>query len=313
MIVWIATLVVVGMASAWCVDRTLLTRRVHSLMDRLAVLDEGIVPDGRGPSLDERGTRTRRRRQVANAAARTIAVAPGRLRDGGVRLLLSASVEDLAQLVAEIRTELVGISDPDGSLTIFFSDIEDSTAINQALGDHRWVEVLGTHDRLVRSVVLRHAGRVVKAQGDGYMAVFTDPSEATRAALAIQEASRSLRGGPEQGLRVRIGLHVGDAISHDGDYFGITVATAARIANQALGDEILVSSAMADRLALATGIILENRGRHELRGLAGVHQLWAATRSPTASEWKKRSRPPTLMSRNPRSHAREPRRGSSSY
>ncbi len=158
-------------------------------------------------------------------------------------------------------------------MTIFFSDIENSTALNSELGDEEWVKLLAAHDRLLHTYVEKHRGMIVKSQGDGYMVVFSTPELALGASLDIQRAlsakrqrSRRLRRTP---IRVRIGLHTGTAIEKEGDYFGRNVAMAARVASMADGGEILVSTDIAERLADSTELRLHRGGHRGVQGAAG--------------------------------------------
>ena len=220
-----------------------------------------------------------RSRRVAARAVKAVFDTATRLREGGVTGMLMGSIEDITRWANEDRAEIVRIAAPDGTVTIFFSDIEDSTALNERLGDDEWVRLLDAHDRLVRDQVRRHRGHVVKSQGDGFMVVFRDPAEAVRAGVAIQQgieeaASGRLRRTP---IRVRIGVHTGTVVSKDGDYFGRNVAMAARVAGQAQGGEIVVSDDVRMALVAYDEFELEPFEAIELKGLAGVHELWAVT------------------------------------
>ena len=163
-------------------------------------------------------------------------------------------------------------------MTIFFSDIENSTPLNSDIGDEQWVRLLESHDELLHTYFDRHRGQVVKSQGDGYMVVFSTPEHAVDASLGIQRAlsakrqrSRHLRRTP---IRVRIGLHMGTTIERDGDYFGSNVAMAARVAALADGGEILVTGEIAEALGGRDGLHFIEEDTVELKGLPGEHQLW---------------------------------------
>ncbi len=212
-------------------------------------------------------------RQAAGWAVKTAFDTAGRVRERGlVGGLLMAPIEELTQWAFEDRAEIDAVAAPDGTVTIMFSDIEESTSLNEQLGDEGWVRVLAAHDKAVRDQVRRHRGHVVKSQGDGFMVVFGDASDAVDAALRIQRAvagGRHLRRTP---VRVRIGIHVGTAIARDGDYFGRNVAKAARVAALASGGQVLASDEV--RLALGDEVRLEPAGEHQLKGLGGTHVLW---------------------------------------
>ncbi|MDP3894697.1 adenylate/guanylate cyclase domain-containing protein [Nocardioides sp.] len=213
--------------------------------------------------------------QAAGKVVRTVVDTATRVRQQGVGGMLVSSIDDLTRWALEERTLIRQIAGPDGTVTILFSDIEDSTALNESLGDERWVKLLGDHDRLVRSRVEHHGGRIVKSQGDGFMVVFPRPEDAVGAGVSIQQAldgarGRHLRRTP---IRVRMGLHTGTAIERDGDWFGRNVAMAARVAAQAQGGQILVTEDV--RQLLGDDVGLEPGPQVELKGLAGAHQLWA--------------------------------------
>ena len=168
---------------------------------------------------------------------------------------------------------------PDGTVAILFSDIEDSTIITERLGDERWLEVLREHNAMFREEIGRHDGYEVKSQGDGFMLAFPDPCQALEYAIAIQRAfAEQEREGREEALRVRMGLHTGEVIAEEGDFFGKNVILAARIAAQANGGEILVSEGDAARPGRGRGHDLRfDEGRDlELKGLAGTHSVFRA-------------------------------------
>lgn len=215
-------------------------------------------------------------RTTAGRAVKAVVETAARVREQGVGGLLMGSLDDLSRWVSEDRAEIDRIAGPDGTVTVLFSDIEDSTALNERLGDERWVRVLGAHDEQLRRVVRRQHGHVVKSQGDGYMVVFGEPADAALAALEVQRAvetggSRTLRRTP---IRVRIGLHVGTAVARDGDYFGRNVALAARVAASAGGGQILASDDFRAALAADDRFAFTPRGEVELKGLADRHRLW---------------------------------------
>jgi class 3 adenylate cyclase len=217
----------------------------------------------------------RRRVNAVRAVMESAVEGAARLREQGVTGLLTSSIEDLTRWASEDR-ELTRFTAPDGTVTILFSDIEDSTTLNDQVGDKEWVRLLGAHDRLVRDAVQRHGGHIVKSQGDGFMIVFRDPAEAVRAGIDLQDAigsgsHRTLRRTP---IRVRVGIHSGTVVERDGDYFGTNVAMAARVAALAGGGEILVSDRVRQALRGAEDVVLVDAREAELKGLPGTHRLW---------------------------------------
>jgi class 3 adenylate cyclase len=160
----------------------------------------------------------------------------------------------------------------EGTVTIMFSDIESSAEITARLGDQAWLAVLRAHDRIVGDAVRRHGGRIVKSQGDGFMVSFKSARAAVLAGVAIQQDTRVYgEAHPDESVRVRIGIHTGEAISaSDGDLFGRHVVLASRIADAALGGEILVSSLVRE-IALGRGDLVFGHARPvQLKGL-GEH------------------------------------------
>ncbi|HKY56694.1 MAG TPA: adenylate/guanylate cyclase domain-containing protein [Aeromicrobium sp.] len=199
-----------------------------------------------------------------------------KVRNEGLGVVVKDSLEGLARWSQEDETVLARLAGADGRVAIAFSDIEDSTVLNDQLGDAEWVKLLASHDRLVRSAVAARGGHIVKSQGDGFMIAFADAGEAVRGALdlraAIEAGDRRLRKRP---IHVRVGVHIGTAIERDGDLFGRDVALAARVAAEAVGGEILVSDAVHDAVADDADLQLVEAQTVELKGLPGAHRLWS--------------------------------------
>jgi len=225
-----------------------------------------------------RGPRAKHAAQAAGMAMKSVVETANRVRQQGVRGMLLSSMEDLAAWAVEDRQAIDRIAASDGTVTVMFSDIENSTALNSELGDAQWVKLLEAHGRLVQTYVDQQRGHVVKSQGDGYMVVFRTPELAIGASLGIQRAlnakrqrSRHLRRTP---IRVRIGLHTGTAIEREGDYFGRNIAMAARVAAMADGGQILVTEEIATTLADVAEFRFVEGDIVQLKGLPGEHQLW---------------------------------------
>lgn len=214
----------------------------------------------------------------AERAVRALVGTATRVRRQGVAGMVSASLDDLASWATDERTDVLQVAAPDGTVSLLFSDIEDSTALNDRLGDKAWVRVLASHDALVRAMVDKRRGTVVKTAGDSFMVAFRDPVQAVLAARGIQRAlartlDPRLRLTP---VRVRIGVHTGQVISRDGDYFGRNVAMAARVAALADGGEVLVTDAVREGTAGSDDrrMRFEEAGTVELKGLPGEHAIW---------------------------------------
>lgn len=162
----------------------------------------------------------------------------------------------------------------DGTVTIAFTDIESSTELSTRMGDEQWFDVLSAHNAILRRHVMEHGGVEVKAQGDGFMLVF---SSARRALMSMIAAQREISHGIGDGnveLRIRVGAHTGEAISDDsGDLFGYHVNLAARIANQAAGGEILVSSLLREIVEARGEFVFGEPREVELKGLTRTYLL----------------------------------------
>lgn len=205
-------------------------------------------------------------------AVKTVWQTANIMRRDGFGAAVRSSIEDLADWAEVERPDLARLA-PGGRVAIMFSDIEESTALNERIGDRAWVRLIGKHDRAVHRLVDRHDGYVVKSQGDGFMIAFTRPEQAVRCGIDIQ---RSLQKRPND-IRVRIGIHVGKSVLRGDDLFGRNVAMAARVAGQADGGEILVSEAVRDAISDCEDIAVDEGWEVELKGFAGTHVLYAVT------------------------------------
>jgi class 3 adenylate cyclase len=155
--------------------------------------------------------------------------------------------------------------------TIVFSDICDSTATLERLGDAGWTRVVREHNARIRTVIDRFRGREIATLGDGFLALFDGAHKAVLAAAAMDPAVADL------GIRVRAGVHTGEVAVVGGQARGVAVHAAARVAALAGAGEILVSGTTHDLLDGA-GMSFESRGAHELKGLRGVRPIFALTR-----------------------------------
>lgn len=206
-------------------------------------------------------------------AVKTVWQTASLVRRKGFRAAMLTSIEELAGWAQVERPDLARLT-AGGDVVIAFSDIEGSTALNERLGDRAWVALLGRHDRLIRRLVARHDGHIVKSQGDGFMIAFGDPEEAVRCGLDVQGAIGTVTGSLA-GVRVRIGIHMGRSVRRGDDLFGRNVAMAARVAAQAHGGEVLVSEEVRDAVAGRPDITVTAAREAELKGFSGSHQLYA--------------------------------------
>ncbi|MGE2833994.1 adenylate/guanylate cyclase domain-containing protein [Mycobacterium sp. SMC-4] len=203
-------------------------------------------------------------------AVKTVWETANILRRDGLGAAVRSSIEDLADWAEVERPDLAKVA-PGGRVAIMFSDIEESTALNERIGDRAYVRLIGKHDREVRRLVDRHDGYVVKSQGDGFMVAFGRPEQAVRCAVAIQQGLRRR----SRDMKVRIGIHTGKSVLRGDDLFGRNVAMAARVASQADGGEILISQAVHDTVAECDDIVFSDARDAELKGFAGSHRLYS--------------------------------------
>jgi len=153
-----------------------------------------------------------------------------------------------------------------GVRTILFTDIVDSTALTQTLGDDAAMDFLDTHNTVVRNALGGSGGREVKHTGDGIMASFASPAAAVKCATQIQrELTRHAENRRNRPLKVRIGAAAGEPVEHHHDLFGCTVQLAARLCSHASPEQILVSNAIAE-LCLGKGFSFQDIGEVALKG-----------------------------------------------
>ncbi|MEE8370341.1 MAG: adenylate/guanylate cyclase domain-containing protein, partial [Dehalococcoidia bacterium] len=184
------------------------------------------------------------------------------------------SIDAVATVVQNEQPDLRSHAAPDGTVTILFTDIEGSTAMTERLGDQRWFKLLRQHNAIIRKRVQAHEGFEVKSEGDGFMLAFGSARSALQCAAEIQRAFAQRNESADEPIQVRIGLHTGEAIKEGEDFFGKNVILAARIAGQAQGGEILVSSLLKE-LSESGGDIAFGYGREvELKGLSGQHHVF---------------------------------------
>jgi class 3 adenylate cyclase len=179
---------------------------------------------------------------------------------------------DPEAVLAEIEEFLVGVRTPPeptrALATVLFTDIVGSTERAAALGDRAWSIELEGHRERVRRAIMGHRGREIDNAGDGFLATFDGPARAVTCASEIIATERS------HGLDVRAGLHAGEVELDASAVQGIAVHIGARVASLAAPTEILVSSTVRD-LTVGSGIVYEDRGERELKGVPDRWRLFA--------------------------------------
>jgi len=161
---------------------------------------------------------------------------------------------------------------PDGPgegvlVTVLFTDIVDSTATLQRIGDTAWRDLLVIHNVRLRDQLNTFRGREVTTTGDGFLAVFDSATRAVRCAAAMIRSMREIE------LPIRVGVHTGEVEFIGNDVRGLAVHAAARVMSIAGPDEVCVSSTTSDLLE-GSGLTLELAGTHEMKGLPGSRKVF---------------------------------------
>ena len=181
---------------------------------------------------------------------------------------------DPDQVLDEVEEFLTGARPVPASdrvlATILFTDLVRSTERAAELGDAAWAALLAEHHAAVRRELGLHGGEEIDTAGDGFLALFDGPARAIRAALAIRQALRVL------GLEVRAGVHTGEVERPAEEKpRGIAVHVAARVMALGRAGDILVSATTYDLVA-GSGLELDDRGEHVLKGVEGARRVYAA-------------------------------------
>lgn len=158
---------------------------------------------------------------------------------------------------------------PEGTVTLLVTDIQGSTEMTEGLGDIRWMRVLNKHNEQVRQCVHDHGGIELKQQGDGFLLAFPSARKALLCAVTLQ------RSFHEDDMPVRMGLHTGEVIREGDDLYGRNVILASRIAGEAHGGEILVSSLTKELTDSSGDLDFSDSREVELKGLNGTFRVWS--------------------------------------
>jgi DNA-binding NarL/FixJ family response regulator/class 3 adenylate cyclase len=168
---------------------------------------------------------------------------------------------------------------PGGTVTFLFTDVEGSTALLRRFRE-RYGDVLAEHQRLLRSAFEQRGGREVDSQGDSFFVAFRKPKDAVLAAVAAQQALQSHAWPDDAPVRVRMGIHTGEASVTDGRYHGLSVHRCARICAAAHGGQILLSQTshtlLEDEEEELPGVTLRDLGPQRLKDFdrpVGIYQV----------------------------------------
>jgi predicted ATPase/class 3 adenylate cyclase len=159
-------------------------------------------------------------------------------------------------LVVEPQEEIVR---PSGTVTFLFTDVEGSTRLWAADTDAMSASLL-VHDRILRTTFESQGGYVFTTAGDSFAVAFARASDAVAAAATVQQ-ELAAESWPGPALRVRMGIHLGEAEERGGDYFGPVVNTAARVEAAGHGGQVLIT----DAVRATAGVEASDLGAHQLR------------------------------------------------
>jgi class 3 adenylate cyclase/DNA-binding XRE family transcriptional regulator len=156
-----------------------------------------------------------------------------------------------------------------GTVTFLFTDIEGSTALLRRVGEGVYARLLADHHALIRSVLAAHGGRELNTLGDGFFAAFWSPRACVAAVVRMQQDLEGHAWPAGEHVRVRMGVHTGEASDTAVGPVGLDVHRAARVAAVAHGGQVLVSETAAAlvRDALPPGAALIDLGVHQLKDL----------------------------------------------
>lgn len=183
-------------------------------------------------------------------------------------------IEAVASAVSADRPDLRAHAAPDGTVTMLFTDIEGSTVMTERLGDQRWLDVLRAHNAIIRQHVQANGCFEVKNQGDGFMVASQSARRAIQCAIGIQRAIAAYNERARDPMNVRMGLHTGEVVKDADDFFGKHVILASRVANEAKGGQILVSSLLKELTESGGDIPFGERHDVELKGLSGTYHVY---------------------------------------
>jgi class 3 adenylate cyclase len=187
---------------------------------------------------------------------------------------VTTSIDAVADRVAKERPDLRSVASAEGTVTIMFTDIESSTALNEQVGDDRWIALHREHDRFLRGEVEAAGGTIVRSRGDGFMLAFPSARRAVECAISIQRGLAQIESA-QAPVKVRMGIHTGEPVREADDFYGRDVAYAARVGAVAVGGEILVSSLVKSLVEPSGAFGFDGPRELDLKGFEGRQSLFA--------------------------------------
>jgi predicted ATPase/DNA-binding SARP family transcriptional activator len=198
-----------------------------------------------------------------------------------------AELAALEEAIVLQKPELDWRATSAAGVTFLFSDVEASTELLGRLGGDVYAAALSDHHRLIRAALAVHDGREIRARGDGFLATFSSPNACVAAVIETQRslARHDWPGGDQ--VRVRMGVHQGEASETAAGLVGLDVHRAARVAAIAHGNQILLtgSAAALVRDSLPTDAFLRDLGLHRLKDLGWPEQIFQLSAEGLADDF----------------------------
>jgi len=183
-----------------------------------------------------------------------------------------------------------------GTVTLFFTDVEDSTPMVGRLGPERYAETLDLHRAILRRALAQFGGREVDSRGEESFAVFARAQDAVSAAVAVERAHAHASWPDEAEIKVRIGIHTGEPALRDGGYLGLDVHRGARICSAGHGGQVLLSQTS---YALAVDawqedVRAKDLGEHVLKGVDRPERIYQLVADGLTEEFPPLRSSPTV-------------------
>jgi class 3 adenylate cyclase len=175
-----------------------------------------------------------------------------------------ALVDEIEEFLTGART---GAEGEVSLVALLFTDIVASTEYQARVGPREWSRLTDQHDAMVRAALARHRGHEIKTTGDGFLATFDATGRAVRCATEIVAAANGI------GLRLRAGVHTGEVERRGDDIAGLAVSIAKRVCDLADPGQVLVSETVRSHM-VGSGVELQDRGEHQLKGVPGTWRLY---------------------------------------
>jgi class 3 adenylate cyclase len=163
---------------------------------------------------------------------------------------------------------------PGGTLTIMFTDLEQSTSIVQELGEREAYRLMSTHHQVLREQFKEYRGHEPKRLGDGFLVLFASARDGLHCAVQIQRKLAAMDAATHAApIRVRIGIHIGEVLWDENDIFGSAVNFAARVSAEAQGGEVLISALLREVISISGEFTFGEERTASLKGFKGTHHL----------------------------------------